>query len=234
MATDPISERARLEQQLRAATAAGEDAGRRLGELKAQREALDVERLRAYEALARGEADARKRVDAAERRRTTLLAEIERVTVELEGARQARQNVSTELARLLQDELAVFADEAEEVTAEAIEAFAAMEEPLRKAQAAWREAQAAWQPLLPAVRAVVQRKQQEEGVWAPPPRLDEAATVAGFPLPQAAQLFAAVAGGLAPRPAGLTPTLVEAVLAQRDGEEDERMTTYPLTEEVPG
>lgn len=207
MATDPVAERARLEQQLRSATAAGEDAGRRLGELKAQREALDVERLRAYEALARGELDAAKAVDKVERRRTTLLADTERVTVELEGARQARQNVSTELARLLQDELAVFADEAEEVTAEAIDLFAAVEEPLRKAQAAWREAQAVWQPLLPAVRAVVQRKQEEEGVWLPPSRVAEAGTVVGFPLPEPAQLFAAVASGaLAPRPAGLTPT----------------------------
>lgn len=146
---DPLQERARLEQQLRAATAAGQTVGAKLNALKEQRLEIDIERLRAYEALARGEVDARKRVDAAEKRRTTALADIERVTVELEGAKQARENVTGELARLLQDELATFADDAEEYTAGALEAFETLGEPLRKAQEAWREAQAAWQPLLP-------------------------------------------------------------------------------------
>lgn len=205
--TDPIAERARLEGELRSATAALQAVGERRKSLTTEGDDIDAERLRAYEALARGEQDAPKRVTAAEKRRTALLADIERVGVEMEGAKLARQNVSTELSRLLRDELATFADEADEHTQEAVEAIAAVEEPYRRALEAWQVAEAAWRPLLPAVRDAVEQGERDRGVYISGSRLAAAVGVAAFPLADAAHLFARVASSeLVPRPAGLRPT----------------------------
>jgi len=205
--TDPRAERKRLEAELRSATEAGQEAGRQTAILKASMQELDAERLSGYEALARGSQQAAKEVEKAEKKRTALLADIERATVALEGARRARQNAEHELATLLHDDLATFVEDADRYTREAVDAFAAVEQPYREAVEAWRKAQAAWQPLLPAVRVTVQREEEERGVWSPPAVLAQASTVPAFPLPELAEQFGPVASGeLVPRPAGLTPT----------------------------
>ena len=181
-AKQALAERARLERERVAATKAGDATRVELRRLEAELEQANTARVAAYEKLARGQKDGQAAVDKAEEQRAALLAALDRARAAYDGAGRARTAVDTELGRLLEAQLPVYAAEAERLTQRADEALKALEEPYREAERAWQEAANAWAPLRPAIHATLESVQDEVGVWRDARLVHEAARVPEFPL----------------------------------------------------
>ncbi len=186
----PLQERDRLQAELRSAYGAADTVRARIAELEAQQREEDKFRLAAYQAKARGHAEADKQIEDAEATRIGLAEELDATNIAYEGAGRARVEVEQELARLYEDELAAFAAEANERTARAAEAFRALETPYRDLFAAWQAATAQWAPLVPAIRTTMSADEDEQGIWRDDSANARAAAPPPFPLPNPDAIFA--------------------------------------------
>lgn len=204
--TDPISERAKLQAQLRATAEADGREGERLAGLEHARQANERSRAAAFKALHREDEGAEKAVDKAERERDRLALLSDRSQVSLRAAREGRRELEQQLKELLVRELPTFAEEADQATQAALEAFVALAEPYQLALEAWQRAEAAWAPLASAVRGSVVAADEAEGLWRGDERVQRDVALPAFPLPADTHMFAlAERGALAPRPAALKP-----------------------------
>lgn len=187
--TDALAERERLQGEWRAAQGAADLHDANAGRLQARSRVLERERIEAYSESARGREGAAKRVEEIEEEMADVSTQLEREKAAAEGANRGRRHAEDELARLLKDELSVFADEAEALTEQAREALAALSEPYRTAEQAWAAASAKWSPLAPAIAQEMKELREADGVYSAGRGDSEASRVPEFPLPASGSVF---------------------------------------------
>ena len=177
--TDPVAALAKLDGEKANATAARNEAARRVAELESARRKLEDDRRLAYAEVARDPDAAQDRAAKIEKRVTQNGEELAHARAVLAGAAIATRQVVEEANRLLKDERAAFYEAAEEVTQAALAEVAALEESYRQAWRAWQLAADAWDR---------------------PARVNKLGGVAACPLPYPEDVFGTLRAGIAPRP----------------------------------
>lgn len=205
---DPIEQRARLQQEVRAATAVRSEAERHKSRLATEHKELLTRRSAAAAAAARGRehAESASEVDTLV---TLNEAEAQRAALDYTGAYRGLEAARRELEQLYVDHLDAFVEEALAATETFQRAFAEIETPYRKAMALHGRADETWAPLIAAIRTRTTERHQATGLDLGPHALSRETRREPFPAlspGQAESVFKLVADGvLLPCPANLRP-----------------------------